>query len=103
MHLAEHCRLAVHFQGALQAQAPVLTTLSSALLSGLAINLCLMSSIPHYIILPHPRSLDRVSSQSRDAPASFWISLCLLLASRESHFSLHFWLKYLICIKTLII
>ena len=54
MHLAEHCGLAVYFQGALQAQAPVLTTLSSALPSGLAINLCLMSSIPHYIILPHP-------------------------------------------------
>ena len=47
MHLAEHCGLAVHFQGALQAQAPVLTTLSSALPSGLAIK-----SMPDKLLSP---------------------------------------------------
>ena len=64
MCLAEHSGLAVHFQGALQAQAPVLTTLSSALPSGLAIKSMPDQLLSQYIILPHPQSLDGVSSQS---------------------------------------
>lgn len=86
---------------ALQAQAPVLTTLSSALPFRLSYKSMPDSSHSLTVLF----SLITIPGRSqfpkqRDAPTSFWISLCLLQAS-ETIFSLHFWLKYLICIKTL--